>query len=97
MGVLIQTDLAAADTYTPYYSVEEGRLPVFIITEGTWVGTLTLQIKYPGRTTPIDMPEETFTSNFDTQATSLPIRAEIRVGFKDGEYTSGTASIDITQ
>ena len=97
MSNLVQTDLSAENTFTDYYSLGEGDVPIFVITEGTWVGTLTVQIRYPGRTTPIDMPDERFTTNFDIPAVNLPIGAEIRVGFKTGEYTSGTASIDITK
>jgi len=94
---LVQTTLDSADSFTEWYQVGEGTAPVFIITEGEWDGLLTCQIRYPGRTTPIDMPSARFESNFDIPARDLPIGAEVRVGFKAGEYTSGTASIDITQ
>lgn len=94
---LLQTTLSAADTYTAWYPLGEGAAPIFIITEGVWSGTLTCQIRYPGRATPIDMPSARFESNFDIPARDLPIGSEVRVGFKAGEYTSGAASIDITQ
>lgn len=97
MSNLIQGTLTAENTFTDVYLLGANVTPIIVITEGTWAGTLTLQIQYPGRTTFIDVPNATFTSNFDTQAYGLPNNTQLRVGFKTGEYTSGTASIDITQ
>lgn len=94
---LLQTSLSGSNDFTDWYPLGEGSLPVFILTEGAWVGTLTCQMIYPGRTEPIDLPHERFTANFDIPAKSWPIGASIRVGFKTGEWVSGTAIIDITQ
>ena len=82
---------------TEYYSVGEGSAPVFILSQGTWKGIITIQAIYPGRTVPVDLPHEQYSNNFNVIAEKLPINSQVRVGFKDGDYVSGTATIDITQ
>jgi hypothetical protein len=97
MSNLVSTDLSAENTYTPGYDVGVGDMPIFIQTYGTWAGTITIQIKAQGDTTFRDIHVERYTGNFNRKASDFPINSQVRAGFKSGEYTSGTATIQITQ
>lgn len=84
------TTLTAQNTYCHPVRIQKGFFGIQI--SGTWAGTLTLQWNNGGTWT----DETTFTSN--TLQTALePSGRSWRLGFKTGEYTSGSAVLDITQ
>jgi hypothetical protein len=96
MGNLVSTTINQDDSYTDSYSVVSGGLPVFIWTKGTWQGTISIQIKVNGQSDFEDIPEEKYNLNFSAFA-NLPLDGSIRVGFKAGDYTSGSITIYMTQ
>lgn len=63
---------------------------------GTWAGTLTLQRAFDGGVvTWFDV--FTYTTNMQDQFEEFEPGVNYRLGFKTGEYTSGTAVVRISQ
>jgi hypothetical protein len=86
-------DLTAQNTFIGPVDVNPGDA-VFINTSGTWAGTLTVQAKRSGDASYFDLSEAVFTSNL-SRSQVFNETMNIKIGFKTGEYTSGTASIKI--
>ncbi len=104
----IQTDLDAADEFTTDVAgttqASSGTSGVslggvFVMTlSGTWSGTLTVQRSSDGGTTWVDVTDNNGTAKaFTTNGTYMneePVReVKYRVGFKSGNYTSGTVTV----
>lgn len=76
----------------------DGTRAFAIITTGTWAGTLTLQysVSEPGDW--VDAPSGAFTTNvaisYDDTLDNQVIY--YRIGFKSGDYTSGTANVSLS-
>jgi len=103
-------DLTAQNTFTDWMTLKEqllpGRAPVGyldLVVSGTWAGTITVQKRH-GHGGHVD--DIVWTSEFDvdsyTENTAKLIEdhsttVQYRVGFKTGEYTSGTASVRLEQ
>jgi hypothetical protein len=66
---------------------------VIIEIGGTWVGTLTLQRSTDDGANWVDLYR--YTSNVNTTTTEYQDDVLYRVGFKTGDYTSGTANISV--
>lgn len=62
---------------------------------GTWVGTLTLQRSFDAGTTFMDV--ENFTANQENWDQEIESGVLYRIGFKTGNYTSGTALVRISK
>ncbi len=63
---------------------------------GTWAGTLTIQRSFDAGVTPLDIKD--YTANIETFGTTASDRETLyRIGFKTGNYTSGTAVLRISQ
>ena len=91
-------DLSAADTYSDWVDVTNvnGVGYTFLASSsGTWAGTLTVQYKKPGEADSTAVDIEAFTANFVKKGDLGAGGLVARVGFKTGEYTSGTASVII--
>ncbi|MGH8276046.1 MAG: hypothetical protein ACRETH_05060, partial [Steroidobacteraceae bacterium] len=98
IGQLASSSLAAANTFTnPVFIQGIGAQRNFTITiTGSWVGTLTLQYSVGSVGTWIDQGStwtgnttQVFGDGFDNQAIYY------RIGFKTGNYTSGTAVVSL--
>lgn len=91
-------DLTAADTYSEWVDVVNNNsvgYEFFAAASGTWVGTLTVQVKRPGEADATAWDIEDFTANFTKKGDLGAGGLVARVGFKTGNYTSGTASVFI--
>lgn len=85
--------LVAENTFTS--SFVNVVAPAFNVSiSGTWVGTLTLQRRLDG-TNWRDVV--TFTANIETEWPTKGDHVEWRLGFKTGQYTSGTAVARLDQ
>lgn len=93
MSIEIQTaSLIAQNTYTT--KMEVSRKEFNLSVSGIWVGTLTLQRSFDGGVTWLDV--ETYTSNVQKVGTEPEHKVCYRIGFKAGEYTSGTAVVRLS-
>lgn len=91
-GQTVQATLLAADTYTSYIrvtGVSAGRAFSIALT-GTWVGTLTLQrsVSDPGDWTDVTTYSAPTSTSYDDALANQIIY--YRIGFKAGNYTSGS-------
>ena len=84
--------LTAANTYTAPVRVL-GEANIWI--SGTWAGTITLQATYDEGATWIDV--QNYTGNVVDVLYEPEVGIEYRIGFKSGEYTSGTSIVRISQ
>ena len=84
--------LNAADTYTGQAKLK-GLFNVSI--SGTWAGTLTLQRSFDDGSTWKDVA--TYTASAEQVGTETESDVIYRLGFKVGDYTSGTAVVRISQ
>jgi hypothetical protein len=89
-------DIAAQNTFTDWVQLE-GTFNLNI--SGTWEGTLTVQRKFSkGDVSVLDVPSGIFTSNGDFVGNAGDEAGiQYRVGFKTGEYASGTATVRLSQ
>lgn len=62
---------------------------------GTWAGTVTIQRSFDAGTTWLDV--QNYTANFEDTGNEPAVGVLYRVGFKTGNYTSGTANVRIGQ
>ena len=83
--------LTAQNTFSsPATSTSAQRLSLSI--SGTWAGTLTLQRSFDNGSTYMDV--QAFTANTEAVVENAGDAAVLwRVGFKTGNYTSGTAAV----
>lgn len=84
--------LTAADAYCDWVKLH-GDFNISIL--GTWAGTVTVQRSFDGGVTPGDV--EAFTANTEKVSNSFENGVMYRLGFKAGEYTSGTANVRLSQ
>jgi hypothetical protein len=92
---LVENNVSGNNSFSDALEVKAGGLPVFIVTEGTWKGILTTQVLV--NSSWVEIPELIHIDNFSSVAPVLPIESKVRVGFKDGDWGSGTVTIRITQ
>jgi hypothetical protein len=97
MSNLEKKSLSAENTFTDPYLVRAGSLPVFIHTEGTWEGAISVQIKHQDDDVWIDMVGVRYEDNFETYAKVLPKNCQVRAGFKENDYDSGAAIVRVMQ
>ena len=87
----VTASLTAENTFTDWYSSRydnaDGYLNLSV--SGTWVGTITVQRSFDGGVTPLDV--EQYTSNIEKYVQDFETGVVYRIGFKTGEFTSGTA------
>lgn len=99
-GQLEDAELNGADQFCDPIRVTgiDGTRSFAVIATGTWVGTLTLQysISEPGDW--VDAPSGAFTTNVSISYDDTLDNQVIyyRLGFKSGEYTSGTAEVSLS-
>ena len=71
-----------------------------LIISGTWAGTITVQKRHQTGaatyTDPFDLPT-TFTANTVKLIEDHSTTVQYRIGFKTGEYTSGSALVRLEQ
>jgi hypothetical protein len=91
-GQKASASLTAANTYTAPLRVL-GAANIWI--SGTWAGTITLQATYDDGVTWIDV--QAYTANAVDVLYEPEVGIAYRLGFKAGEYTSGTAVVRISQ
>ena len=62
---------------------------------GTWAGTITLQRRFGSRDTlsPRDVTDGSWTSNVEKSLYDHEEGVQYRIGFKTGDFTSGTANV----
>ena len=102
------SDLTAEDTYSDWISpITSGQYPerlgyLDVAITGTWSGTLTLQKRHAHHTSgvlsytgPYDV--EQFTGNVCKVIIDKSETVEYRIGFKAGDFVSGTASVALEQ
>lgn len=89
--------LSSGNSFTDPLHTNGSNLPVFVHSEGTWSGIITIQIKHDGDDEWIDMNTGRHSVNFETYAEKLPINCDVRAGFKQNEYGSGTATVRVMQ
>ncbi|MCF6216841.1 MAG: hypothetical protein L3J58_11810 [Emcibacter sp.] len=88
----IEADLSASDTFSDWLSLRGvGEHNFAVEATGSFVGTLTAQVRSVNGNI-VDL--EDFTAIFTRQGT-LNGSFDFRIGFKAGNYTSGTANIRI--
>ena len=95
----ISASLAASDTYSEavrIFGIDAARSFTLTIT-GVWVGTLTLQRSFDGPDTGFLDTTTTYAANASATIPDDYDNQEIwyRIGFKGGDYSSGTANIAI--
>jgi len=88
---VVEKDIAAADEWAV---IRLRDVSFNLSISGTWAGTVTLQRSFDGQTW---QDVETFTANAERVGDDPEKNINYRVGFKTGEYTSGTASVRISQ
>lgn len=92
MSQLTQLTINSANTYSP-------SVPVFssftISITGTWVGTITAQLSLLGGSEWTDWHH--YTSNMSATFTEWRDKVWLRIGFKTGDYVSGSAIITVTK
>lgn len=96
-GYNLAFSLGQADCFSPAVRVNgvgAGR-SVTIVTTGTWSGTLTVQKSFTGEDSGFIDTATTITTNTSTTVSDTSDNTVIwvRVGFKTGAYTSGTAVV----
>jgi hypothetical protein len=90
-----EADLSAANTFTPWMSLRGAQKSDFtVLIAGTFVGTLTFQVRDVVNQTVVDLDQ--FTGP-DVKEGTLTGGQDIRIGFKTGDFTSGTAECVIQQ
>lgn len=104
----VTADLIAENTFTSWISLtsespsnhdSQGFLDLLI--EGTWVGIITVQKRHfhgpepITYTNPFDL--EDYTDNTVKLIEDHSTTTQYRIGFKTGNYTSGTASVRLEQ
>lgn len=95
--------LVAQNTYSDWFATNKANLygadfaaSLTFSIYGTWVGTLTIQRRFldaSGYTDPLDVIS--YTANSENNIDDNAGNVEYRIGFKTGNYTSGTANIRI--
>lgn len=88
----VSASLSAANTYTTAMAFR-GEANIWI--SGTWAGTITLQATYDNGATWLDV--QTYTANGIDILYEPEVGISCRIGFKTGQYTSGTAVVRISQ
>lgn len=99
-GQTVSSDLAAELTYTNSIRVTGvGKSRLFSISiTGTWSGTITLQESIAEEGSWSDTPGMSWTANASTTHKDIDDNNQIvyyRIGFKAGDYTSGTATVTL--
>lgn len=98
-GYNFEIKLAKEDAFTPAVRVNGvgAARAVSVTRAGTWSGTLTLQLSYVGEDSGF-LDVTTYTSNGSATYTndSDNTAVWVRLGFKTGAYTSGTAEVTLT-
>lgn len=98
----VTATLTAENTYTDWIDLDDGtrrhdpgfgRLNVSI--SGTWAGTLTLQRRFADDTTARDV--ETYTANYEDAILDMEPGIDYRIGFKTGDFSSGTATVRLSK
>lgn len=99
-GQLQEEALSGADQYCDPIRVVgvEGARAFAIISTGTWVGTLTLQYSIADPGDWVDAPLGTYSANMAVAYDDTLDNQVIyyRIGFKSGNYTSGTANVSLS-
>lgn len=105
MASYVTASLTAENTFcdwiTPKEQLSKGvQNPGFLdfMITGTWAGTLTVQKRHTHNgvsTDPIDVT--TYTTNKANMIQDHSATVQYRIGFKTGNYTSGTAIIRMEQ
>jgi hypothetical protein len=97
-------DLSGAGEYTDWISPKKnkayGTLTGFLdfMISGTWEGTLTVQKRHTHNSTPTDPVDLVqYTTNKANLIEDHSASVEYRIGFKIGDYTSGTATVRLEQ
>jgi len=78
--------------------IDDGDERTFTVTRsGTWTGTLTLQRSYDGPDTGWNDTSTTYTANGSSDRSSDDdnVRLWFRVGFKEGEFSSGSVDVSV--
>lgn len=84
-------NVSASDSWVSEQAYPNPNAPSFLVTiTGTWVGTVTIQKSFNGGNSWADVTS--FTSNTSNTSVTNDPGAAYRIGFKAGQYTSGTAS-----
>lgn len=99
-GYNLAFSLGKEDTFTPAVRINgvgTGR-SVSVVTTGTWVGTLTVQKSFVSEDAGFFDTTTTIVGNGTTNVTDSSDNTTVwvRVGFKTGSYTSGTAVVNPT-
>jgi len=84
--------VSAANSFIPSVSAPYAAQNYCIRVQGTFVGTISIQTKYVDESA--WFTEYTSQSPF-SQIIEVPPNMQVQVGFETGNYTSGTAEIDI--
>ena len=96
-GQNVNNSASSADTFTDYIIVSGiGTARYFTrIVDGTWAGTITLQRSFDEGSSWLDVT--TFTNGTSVFADGLDDQVVwYRIGFKAGDYTSGTAELTLS-
>ena len=79
--------------YAPYFHNDNGFLNISVY-GATWVGTVTLQRSFDDGTTWYDVT--TWTANAQKALIDKQINSMYRLGCKNGEYTSGSVAVKLS-
>lgn len=90
--------IAAADTYTDWVDVPviNGNSTFNLVISGTWAGTASVQQKRSGEGDATAVTIKTYTANDAEKGDLGSGGLSVRAGFESGNYTSGTATFEIT-
>lgn len=88
----VTVNATAADTFTDWLLVRD---KFNLSISGTWVGTVTAQRKFGSTGLALDV--DSWTGGIETYGVEAENDVFHRAGFKVGDYTSGSATLRISQ
>lgn len=90
----VDNSLSAANTFSDPFTIKDDYFLVAV--SGTFVGTLTLQLQPAVRQITHNwIDEQTYTGPVVAESRVLKGAWNVQIGFKTGQYTSGTAHVTI--
>ncbi len=90
-----EENVSGSDVFSSWFKIlGAGNTPFTLHISGTWVGTVTFQMRRIDSANIVDL--DTFSAN-DVKNGEANGSWEVRAGFKSGAWTSGTAIIAFSQ
>lgn len=92
---MAEATLTAQNTFTDWVPVRGPNKRISLYITGTFSGTLTLQARKPGAADALIADVESHTGHALRNTDEIVGSFDFRIGFKTGDYTSGSAFVEI--